>query len=154
MWGQDMSETTAPPTTNILAKVKQSGNDVTRRILELLVGAFTLVTALTWNDAVKSMFAKGGVFAFEFGRWGPWINAVFITLLVYFLTMWLKKYITSPCTNLCAQTVQGIAGGVASGVASGVEAARATQTPLPPAPMPCPRRPRRRFGPRPSVTMW
>lgn len=141
--------TTPEPPTSMISKVKRSGDEVTRRILELLLGAFTLVTALTWNDAVKSMFAKGGLFDFAgFGRWAPWVNAIFITLLVYLVTMWLKQYISKPCTNLCAQTLEGIAGSVA--------VARATEAPV--AAAACTRRPRRchlrrrrRFGQPPRL---
>lgn len=106
-----MTSTTAPATTQppptrlILSKVKQSGSEVTRKIVELLVGALTLVTALTWKDAVKSLFDQGGIF-FVVGKWGPWANALFITVAVYFVTMWFQKWIVNPppaCTTLCPQ---------------------------------------------------
>lgn len=87
-----------------LTTVKRSGSEVTRKIVELLLGAFTLVAALTWKDAVKSMFDAGGIF-YVVGKWGPWANALFITVAVYFLTMWVQKWIVTPpppCTTLCA----------------------------------------------------
>lgn len=104
---------TPSPDKNIIGVVKQKGDEVTRRILELLVGAFTLVTALTWNDAVKSLFAETGIF-YRQGRWGPWINAVFITIFVYCATMWLKNYITSPCTTMCTASIDSLASALAA----------------------------------------
>lgn len=92
----------------LLKRVRQARQDMTRRILELLVGAFTLVTALAWNDAVKSMFAVGGVLAVA-TRWGPWVHAVFITLCVYVATSFAKQYVTPPCTTLCAATLAELA---------------------------------------------
>lgn len=97
----DTSETTPRP--SLLATVKKTQQDVTRRMLELLLGAFTLVTALAWNEAVKSLFAPGGVFGIA-TRWGPWAYALFITLAVFIATTMSKKYITPPCTTLCSTT--------------------------------------------------
>jgi hypothetical protein len=137
-----MSTTAAPEDTNIISKVKKSSNEMTKRMIELLVGAFTLVTALTWKDAVQSAFAKGGVFDI-IGRWGPWVNAICITILVYFLTMWLKKYLSTPCTSLCAQTVQGIASAAAQSASAAAAAAQSAAPAMPP----CKARRRRRSEP-------
>lgn len=105
-----MSDASDPPKVldKVVTRVKQSKTEVTKRILELVVGAFTLVTALAWNDAVKSLFTEGGLLGVT-ARWGPWANAVAITLLVYLASSWAKQYISTPCTTLCAQTVTDVA---------------------------------------------
>jgi hypothetical protein len=50
------------------------------RTITLVTGATTLVTALAWNEAAKSLFAEGGKL-FWMQRWGPFVYALSITIL-------------------------------------------------------------------------
>jgi hypothetical protein len=74
-----------------------------RKMFELLLQAFSIVTALAWSDAVKSLFAENGVFHVAM-RFGPWVYAAVLTLAVFFITQmaFFSKYAKPPCTNLCS----------------------------------------------------
>lgn len=48
------------------------------RTMALITGALTLVTALAWNEAAKSLFAEGGKL-FWMHNWGPFVYAISIT---------------------------------------------------------------------------
>lgn len=73
------------------------------KMFELLVQAFSIVTALAWSDAVKSLFADNGVFHVAM-RFGPWVYAIVLTLAVFFITQmtFFSKYARPPCANLCS----------------------------------------------------
>ena len=49
------------------------------RTLTLVTSATTLVTALAWNEAAKSVFAEGGRL-FWMHKWGPFVYAVIVTI--------------------------------------------------------------------------
>lgn len=50
-----------------------------------IVMALTTVSALTWADAIKSLFAKKGLFESS-AIWGPWLTAIAATILAIFGT--------------------------------------------------------------------
>ncbi|MBW2968996.1 hypothetical protein KY314_02675 [Candidatus Woesearchaeota archaeon] len=52
----------------------------------LITTAFGLVAALAWNDAIKSFIKQLGLDGF-----GPWIYAVFVTILAVLVTFWIGK---------------------------------------------------------------
>lgn len=74
-----------------------------RKMFELMAQAFSIVTALAWSDAVKSLFADNGVLHVAM-RFGPWVYAIVLTLAVFFITQltFFSKYAKPPCTNLCS----------------------------------------------------
>jgi hypothetical protein len=74
-----------------------------RKMFELLTQAFSIVTALAWSDAVKSLFADNGVFHVAM-RFGPWVYAIVLTLVVFFITQmtFFSKYAKAPCINTCS----------------------------------------------------
>ncbi|MFT4303476.1 MAG: DUF5654 family protein [Candidatus Woesearchaeota archaeon] len=69
---------------------------VLERLATLMIGAFGLVAALAWNDAVRGLFAgpcgseKAGPLCF-ISQGGPWIYAVVVTIIAVIATMWIGK---------------------------------------------------------------
>jgi len=76
----------------LLKNTKSTAKDITIRFADLVVAAFGIVSALAFNDAVKSLFAEGGVFA-RFAKKGPWIAAFVIMLLTIAVGYWRTKLI-------------------------------------------------------------
>ncbi|MDA3856010.1 MAG: DUF5654 family protein [Candidatus Woesearchaeota archaeon] len=62
--------------------------DVVEKLAALITAAFGLVAALAWNDAIKSMFAEGGVL-YSLASSGPWIYAILVTVLAVFAAIWI-----------------------------------------------------------------
>lgn len=60
------------------------------RILILSTAAFGLITALAWNEAIKSLFAEGGLLEFA-AMGGVWIYAVLVTVVAVIATIWISK---------------------------------------------------------------
>jgi len=81
-----------PQGKKILAKTKETVGDLTIKFADLIVAAFGIVSALSFNDAVKSLFAEGGIFE-RFAKGGPWIAAIVITLLAIAVGYWRTKLI-------------------------------------------------------------
>lgn len=79
----------------ILDKTREAAYDITSRLADLVVAAFGIVSALAFNDAVKSLFAEGG-FLERFARGGPWVAAVFIMLLALLVGYWRTSFIPKP----------------------------------------------------------
>ncbi|AGE52465.1 hypothetical protein PBCVCvsA1_228L [Paramecium bursaria Chlorella virus CvsA1] len=71
---------------------KKTATDLTVRFADMIVAAAGIVAALSWNDAIKSLFADGGVF-YKFAKGGPWIAATLITLFAVALGFWRTKLI-------------------------------------------------------------
>jgi len=70
--------------------------DVIEKLAALITAAFGLVAALAWNDAIKSLFVgpcgtegAGALCAFSAG--GPWIYAVFVTVIAVIAAIWIGK---------------------------------------------------------------
>jgi len=87
-----MSLITLPNTVNITTTAKKTATDLTVRFADMIVAAAGIVAALSWNDAIKSLFAEGGVF-YKFAKGGPWIAATLITLFAVALGFWRAKLI-------------------------------------------------------------
>ena len=81
-----------PKGKEIIIKTKGAVEDITIRFADLVVAAFGIVSALAFNDAVKSLFAEGGVFA-KFAKGGPWVAALIILLLTLAVGYWRAKLI-------------------------------------------------------------
>ena len=81
-----------PKGKEILTKTKGAVEDITIRFADLVVAAFGIVSALAFNDAVKSLFADGGVFE-KFAKGGPWVAAFVIMLLTIAVGYWRAKWI-------------------------------------------------------------
>jgi hypothetical protein len=77
-------------TKQILNDTKKTANTITIRFADLLVAAFGIVSALAWNQAVQSLFAKNGIF-YRFAQGGPWIAAVVITLFAVTIGFWRER---------------------------------------------------------------
>ena len=71
---------------------KKATTELTIRFADMVVAAAGIVAALSWNDAVKSLFAEGGVFH-KFATGGPWAAAVVITLFAIGLGYWRARLI-------------------------------------------------------------
>ena len=81
-----------PKGKEILSKTKGAVEDITIRFADLVVAAFGIVSALAFNDAVKSLFAEGGVFE-RFAKGGPWVAAFVIMMLTIAVGYWRAKLI-------------------------------------------------------------
>lgn len=64
--------------------------EVADKLVFLVTGAFGFVAALAWNDAVKSLFAEGGLLHLM-SAGGIWIYAVVITFIAVFVTIWVSR---------------------------------------------------------------
>jgi hypothetical protein len=76
----------------IITKTKGAVEDITIRFADLVVAAFGIVSALAFNDAVKSLFSAGGIFE-KFAKGGPWLAASVIMLITIFVGYWRAKLI-------------------------------------------------------------
>jgi hypothetical protein len=85
-------ETTTNTVNNVTKTAKKTTTDLTIRFADLIVTAAGIVAALSWNDAIKSLFAEGGVF-YRFAKGGPWIAATIITLFAVWLGFWRTKLV-------------------------------------------------------------
>jgi len=81
-----------PRGKEIIVKTKETVEDITIRFADLVVAAFGIVSALAFNDAVKSLFAEGGVFE-KFAKGGPWVAAFVIMLLTIAVGYWRTQLI-------------------------------------------------------------
>jgi hypothetical protein len=89
IFGLNISRST-PDGKEIIIKTKGAVEDITIRFADLVVAAFGIVSALSFNDAVKSLFAKGGVFE-NFAKGGPWVVAFVIMMLTFAVGYWRAK---------------------------------------------------------------
>jgi hypothetical protein len=78
----------------VTSTAKNATTDLTIRFADLVVAAAGIVAALSWNDAIKSLFSEGGVF-YRFAQGGPWISAAVITCFAVALGFWRAKLIPS-----------------------------------------------------------
>lgn len=87
-----------PKGKEILSKTKGAVEDITIRFADLVVAAFGIVSALAFNDAVKSLFAEGGAFE-KFAKGGPWVAAFVIMMLTIAVGYWRTKLIPAKKTD-------------------------------------------------------
>ena len=85
-------DTVADTTDKVTTSAKGAAKDLTIRFADLLVAAAGIVAALSWNDAVKSLFASGGAL-YKFAKGGPWVASVCITLFAIGLGYWRTKLV-------------------------------------------------------------
>ncbi|MDA3836892.1 MAG: DUF5654 family protein [Nanoarchaeota archaeon] len=62
----------------------------------LITGAFGLIAALAWNDAIKALFVgpcgtEGAGALCELSAGGPWVYAVVVTIIAVLATIWIGK---------------------------------------------------------------
>lgn len=79
---------------SIVDTAKKTTTELTIRFADLLVTAAGIVAALSWNDAVKSLFAEGGVL-YRFSKGGPWVAAIVITIFAIWIG-YLRTRIVPP----------------------------------------------------------
>ena len=80
--------------------IKPVTKAVSREFATMLTGAFGLVAALAWSDAVKGAFESLG----KFNQWrvvGPFAFAAVVTLITLMVSSSLSKYTKDNCTRLC-----------------------------------------------------
>jgi hypothetical protein len=70
--------------------------DVIEKVSALIIAAFGLVAALAWNDAIKAMFVgpcgtEGAGALCMLSSGGPWVYAIFVTVLAVLATIWVGK---------------------------------------------------------------
>lgn len=65
-------------------------SDFNKAFLDLLISSIGFVAALSWNDYIKSLFQRGGVFYDRVGSGGLLYVALFITVLAYVATIVVK----------------------------------------------------------------
>jgi len=65
-------------------------SEVIEKIAALMTAAFGLIAALAWNDAIKSLFAPGGLLAFV-AKYGVWVYAILVTIIAVAITVWIGK---------------------------------------------------------------
>ncbi|MFH0869327.1 MAG: DUF5654 family protein [archaeon] len=64
--------------------------EVIEKIAALMTAAFGLIAALAWNDAIKSLFAEGGLLFF-LATYGVWVYAILVTVMAVILTIWIGR---------------------------------------------------------------
>ena len=84
--------TTTSTVDKVTTTAKKATTDLTIRFADLIVTAAGIVAALSWNTAIQSLFAEGGVF-YKFAKGGVWISAIIITIFAIALGYWRTKLI-------------------------------------------------------------
>jgi hypothetical protein len=73
-------------------------DQLNKNFASLITTSLGVTAALSFNDAIKSMFEKGGVFA-KVGKRGVWYTACAITFLAFVATFFFtRKYPNSSPT--------------------------------------------------------
>jgi hypothetical protein len=88
-------DTVLDTTDKVTTTAQGAAKDLTIRFADLLVAAAGIVAALSWNDAIKSLFIEGGMF-YKFAQGGVWAAAVIITLFAIGLGYWRAKLLPPP----------------------------------------------------------
>lgn len=68
--------------------------EVIEKLETLITAAFGLVAALAWNDAIRALFvgpcgANNAGSLCMLASKGPWIYAIFVTILAVIVTIWI-----------------------------------------------------------------
>lgn len=67
--------------------------------------ALGTVAALTWTDAIKTLFQQGGLFSSS-KSWAPWMAAIFATILAVWGTKLLSLVMDQVETNFLGKLVK------------------------------------------------
>jgi hypothetical protein len=59
--------------------------NLNKNFASLITTSLGVTAALSFNDAIKSLFQKGGAFE-SIGHHGVWYTAAFVTVLAFFAT--------------------------------------------------------------------
>jgi len=81
---------TVTPTPAKPLKPVELINQLNRNFAALITTSLGVTAALSFNDAIKSMFQKGGVFE-KVGKGGVWYTALFITFVAFIATFFFTK---------------------------------------------------------------
>lgn len=90
-------------TTGRFRKVASAGYEVSRELATLLTGAFGIVAALAWSDAVKGAFTRLGAFK-EWPFVGPFLYAIMVTVAAYAATLLMSRFVKAQCTRVCTDS--------------------------------------------------
>lgn len=71
-------------------------DQVIKQLAALITAAFGLVAALAWNDAIKALFvgpcgAENAGALCQLSAGGPWVYAIFVTIIAVLATIWIAK---------------------------------------------------------------
>ena len=69
-----------------LRKINNVAADIRVQFVQVVIGALTVVAGLAWNNAFLDMFEKVPWMS----RFGPFVYAIILTLLVCILLVYLK----------------------------------------------------------------
>ena len=75
----------------------------TKNVASLITNAFGLIAALAWSDAIKGLLKGLGAFR----QWpfaGPFIQALLVTAVAYFVSLTVGKLSPASCTKLCSDS--------------------------------------------------
>ena len=72
--------------------------EIIEKISALIIAAFGLIAALAWNDAIKALFvgpcgSEGAGALCMLSSGGPWVYAIFVTILAVLATIWIGRVI-------------------------------------------------------------
>ncbi len=76
-----------------MSVLEETQKETRQTMINLILGGFSLVAALAWNDAIQTFFNT--FFPKESGVLGKFIYAALITLLVVTLSLQLKKFFST-----------------------------------------------------------
>ena len=83
-----------------IEKIKNESKNIKKEVQKRTIGYITaglgLVTGLAWNDAIKALFkgpcgAEGAGALCSLSSGGPWVYAIFVTILAVLATIWVAK---------------------------------------------------------------
>ena len=77
-------------------KQKELKKEIIDKMAALITAAFGLIAALSWNDAIKSLFkgpcgTEGAGALCSLSSGGPWIYAILVTILAVIATIWISR---------------------------------------------------------------
>ena len=73
----------------VVHKIKKTQQAVQEKVITLILGAFALVAALAWNEAIKSLFEE--ILKTGAGLIGKFAYAIVVTIIVVIITIQLKR---------------------------------------------------------------
>ena len=70
--------------------------EIVDKLAALITAAFGLVAALAWNEAIKALFVgpcgtEGAGALCKLSSGGPWVYAIFVTIIAVIATIWIGK---------------------------------------------------------------
>ena len=79
-------------------------SNVTQEFATMIVNGFSLVAALAWTDAIKTVLQRQNLFDAH-PLAGPVVFAIVVTILAFIMSKVLIKVIKPTCMTLCAPQV-------------------------------------------------